>query len=209
MLARRSDSAPDGPEQSSAGGEDSTVELVHRVQAGDAGAAAAMETLLARYLPRLRHWARGRLPPEARDLEDTDDLVQNTLHRTMRGLHGFDPSHSGAFAGYLRRGVLNQVRDAIRRVKRRPEGESVGALVAREPSPIDLVLAGEEHALYESALEELDEDEREAILARVELDLCWAEAAELLGKPSADAARVATARAVDKLTRLMSKKTRR
>lgn len=198
MLDRRPDS--ENSQDSLRGAEDSTVELIHRVQVGDGG---ALETLLARYLPRLRHWARGRLPAEARDLEDTEDLVQDTLHRTMRGLSGFDPSHSGAFAGYLHRGVLNQIRDAIRRARRRPVGESVSHLVAREPSPIDLVLADEERERYESSLEQLDADEREAILARFELSLSWAEVAEVLGKPSADAARVATTRALDKLTRQM------
>jgi RNA polymerase sigma-70 factor (ECF subfamily) len=188
------------PDNATRAAEESTLRLVDRIHAGDD---SALETLFARYLPRLRSWARGRLPVWARDANDTDDLVQETLICTIRGLKHFEPSHSGAFAGYLHCGLLNRIRDEIRRFHRRPVAESVGTLAAREPSPIDRILASEERHLYETALEQLSEEDREAILARFELDLSWAEVADLLGKPSVDAARVATKRAVDRLSLLM------
>jgi RNA polymerase sigma-70 factor (ECF subfamily) len=52
-----------------------TVALIRRVRDGDS---VARDTLLKRYLPALRRWAHGRLPASARDLSDTDDLVQVT-----------------------------------------------------------------------------------------------------------------------------------
>ena len=52
---------------------ESSVELLERARAGDSD---ALDRLLGRYLPRLRRWASGRLPRRARDLSDTDDLVQ-------------------------------------------------------------------------------------------------------------------------------------
>src|SRR6185436_19368854 len=59
---------------------DSTADLLEGIRGGDASATAR---LVKRYLPILRRWAHGRLPGKARDLADTDDLVQVAL---MRGL---------------------------------------------------------------------------------------------------------------------------
>ena len=67
------------PDPESAGGqldELPSVALLARVRGGDA---AAREALLRRYWPRLERWAHGRLPAWARDLNDTGDLVQETL----------------------------------------------------------------------------------------------------------------------------------
>ncbi len=57
---------------------DNTQQLLNRIRSGDK---AARERLLARYLPMLRRWAHGRLPQHARDLGDTEDLVQADLLR--------------------------------------------------------------------------------------------------------------------------------
>ena len=50
----------------------------------------ALGTLVERYLIPLRRWASGRLPAWARDLRDTDDIVQDTLMATLRHLDGFE-----------------------------------------------------------------------------------------------------------------------
>ena len=55
---------------------DSTFALLACVRAGDD---RTLEPLFARYLPRLRRWASGRLPRWVRDAGDTQDLVQDTL----------------------------------------------------------------------------------------------------------------------------------
>src|SRR5262245_59937709 len=60
-----------------------TNELLRRAKDGDT---AARDQLLARYLPRLRRWAAGRLPMHARSLLDTTDLVQEILTRVIEGL---------------------------------------------------------------------------------------------------------------------------
>lgn len=59
---------------------ESTVHLVERARAGDQ---EAVDRLFARYLIPLRRWATGRLPKWARDMTDTDDLVQETLLRNV------------------------------------------------------------------------------------------------------------------------------
>src|SRR5947208_16437739 len=79
--------------------DESTVTLLQRIRAGDLG---AREHLLGRYLPLLRRWAHGRLPVYARALDDTDDLVQITLLRSLKHLDQFEAERSGAFLAYLR-----------------------------------------------------------------------------------------------------------
>src|SRR3954469_22988975 len=53
-----------------------TVELLGRARHGDR---VALEALFTRHGPRLRRWASGRLPSWARDMTDTDDLVQDAM----------------------------------------------------------------------------------------------------------------------------------
>jgi RNA polymerase sigma-70 factor (ECF subfamily) len=78
---------------------ESTFSLVERAQAGDE---EAFDRLIARHLPPLRRWARGRLPKWARDIADTDDLVQDTLLQTFRRLNVFEVRGQGALLAYLR-----------------------------------------------------------------------------------------------------------
>jgi len=73
---------------------ESTFDLIDRVRQGDA---QALDRLLAQHLKPLQRWASGRLPVWARDLADTDDLVQETLTRTLRKIGSFEPRHVGAF----------------------------------------------------------------------------------------------------------------
>ncbi len=56
---------------------------------------------------------------------------------------------------------------------------------------------------YDAALERLKPEEREAVISRVEFDLSYAELAEVLGKPSANAARMAVVRALVRLAEEM------
>ena len=72
---------------------ESSIELLPKARAGDA---AALEELLSRYRPRLKRWATGRLPRYARDITDTDDLVQDALVGTVRNLQAFE--HRGEWA---------------------------------------------------------------------------------------------------------------
>ena len=86
----------------------STLALIDRASGGDD---RARNALYDRYLPRLKRWARGRLPQKARGLVDTDDVVQDTLYRTLKKESAFNPDHSGAFLGYVRRAVDNRIVD--------------------------------------------------------------------------------------------------
>lgn len=171
---------------------DSTMTLLQRIRAGEP---AARDQLLARYLPLLRAWAHGRLPAGARGMADTDDLVQITLIRALNRLEAFEYRHEGGFLAYLRHSVLNAIRQEIRRAKRKPAGEP---LDDAQPDPGESVsarvMARETMERYEEALMELTEDQREAVMLRLEFGLSYPEIAEALGRPSANAARMLVVR---------------
>jgi RNA polymerase sigma factor (sigma-70 family) len=176
---------------------ETTIELLSRAKAGDL---AARERLVARCLPPLRRWARGRLPRYARAMLDTDDLVQETVLSALHRLEHFEARGEGALQAYLRQALANRIKDVIRSQNRRPRQTSLpDSAAARGASPLDEAIGHENTARYEEAMQRLRDDDREAIVARIELRYSYEEVAVALGKPSADAARMAVARAVYRL----------
>jgi RNA polymerase sigma factor (sigma-70 family) len=171
------------------------------VRAGDSH---AMETLFERAVPPLRRWARGRLPRWARDLSETQDLVQEVVLSTLRRLSTFQAGDEGAFFGYLRTAIDNRIRDEIRRVGRRPVPDVLDdAHPDVAPSPLEHAIGREGLERYEGALAKLKPHEREAIVARMELQQSYTEVAQTLGKDNANAARMAVKRAIERLIEAM------
>jgi RNA polymerase sigma-70 factor (ECF subfamily) len=179
----------------------SSLTLLLRAQQGDEG---ARDALYARYLPRLRRWAHGRLPGWARDHVDTEDLVQDTLLKSVKHLEDFSPDYERAFFAYVCESLRNRLRDALRHASRRPAADLLSeSEPSSDPSPLELALGSQTLARYDAALQRLRPGERELIVARVELGLSYAEIAELLGKQSNDAARMAVSRALVRLAEEM------
>jgi len=180
---------------------ESSFELLERVRTGDK---EALDRLLRRYLPALARWASGRLPRWARDVSDTQDLVQDTLIQALKHLHTFQYQREGALQAYLRQAVMNRIRDEIRRAHRHPaQTELAEEVPSTSVSPLEAAIGQEALDRYEAALAQLREEEREAIIARVELRQSYHDVATALGKPSPDAARVAVNRALVKLAEKM------
>jgi RNA polymerase sigma factor (sigma-70 family) len=180
---------------------ESTTLLLRRARSGDA---RAYETLHARYAPRLQRWARGRMPESVRDGMETVDLVQDAFAQLFRHIDQFVPRWKGAMHAYLRRVVLNRIRDQIRRAEVRDRAvEEAGILLASEPSPLAYAIGREALERYEVALSKLPELDREAVVARLEMDCSYEEIADVLGKPSPDAARMTVKRALVRLARDM------
>jgi RNA polymerase sigma factor (sigma-70 family) len=181
---------------------ESSFELIAQAQAGDAG---ALDRLLARYRPRLQRWASGRLPRYAREFADTDDLVQDALIGTLRNFDAFDNRGEWALQGYLRRAVINRIRNEIDRARSRPRADAVPeTLVSPLLSPLEEAVGVQMMERYDRALESLSEPEREAVIARLELGCTYQEIATLLEKPTPDAARMIVARALARLAAAMS-----
>jgi len=142
-------------------------------------------------------------------MSDTDDLVQDTLIRSVNNLDHFEARGEGALQAYLRGAVMNRIRDEIRRHQRTPAQNSIDTalinpgLPATGPSPLENAIGAEALAKYDRALERLDAETREAVIARIEMGCSYQEIADLMEKPSADAARMMVSRALVKLAEEM------
>lgn len=185
---------------------ESTINLINRAQTGDD---TALEVLCTRYMPRLYRWATGRLPLSARGIIDTGDLVQETLIKVIRRLGDFHPDHASAFPAYLRKAILNRIRDEVRQTGNKPP---ITDLDGRErnpsPSPLEETIGWDLIDTYEQAFRRLKEDDRAVIFLKIELEMSNKEVADALNKTSADAARKAGNRALVRLAREMSSECR-
>jgi RNA polymerase sigma factor (sigma-70 family) len=107
----------------------------------------------------------------------------------------------------LRKILLNQIRDEIRRATRGPRRESLTEdLLDQAPSPLEATIARGTYKSYESALAKLPARQREAVILRAELGFSYAEVAEGVGCASDDAARMLVTRGLDRVARLMRAK---
>jgi RNA polymerase sigma-70 factor, ECF subfamily len=182
---------------------ESTAHLVELVRAGDQ---EALNRLFALHRDPLRRWTAGRLPKWARDLADTDDLVQETLLSTLKRIGEFEARHVGALQAYLRQAILNRIRDELRRKGRQPPSANLESVSADDAaSPLEEAIGREAVERYERALARLRPEDREAIIARVELGYSYDEMALALEKPSAEAARKAAQRALIRLAAEMKR----
>jgi len=183
---------------------DSSVELLIKAQSGDG---EALNGLLARYLPRLKRWASGRLPSGMRTMLDTNDLVQDAVINALRNLDTLEIRNEGTLQAYLRRAVNNRIIDLYRRAGRRPARQEMPEDAASPAaSPLEAAIGAEAVESYERALATLSAADQEAIVLRVELGLDFEEIASQLGKPSTDAARMAVSRAIARLADAMRHK---
>src|SRR5439155_245026 len=92
----------------------------------------------------------------------------------------------------------------LRKVHTRPASVELGVEMPDDGvSPLEAAIGVEAVERYEAALERIRPEERELVVARVELGLTYSEIAAVAEKPSANAARMATARALMRLAEEM------
>lgn len=181
-----------------------SLTLLRRAQQGESG---ALDELFARYVPFLRSLAHGRVPRWARVGAETADLVQDTLLHVFRRIDHFEPRGNGAMRAYLRQALHNRILNVRRDATRRPLAASLDELdvVDDTPSPLEQFLSDEERSRYVRALDQLRAEERDAIIGRIELGYSYEQLSVVLGKPSADAARMVVRRAVVRLAAAMER----
>jgi RNA polymerase sigma-70 factor (ECF subfamily) len=164
----------------------------------------ALDVLFARLLPSLRRWAHGRLQRGARGLLETADLVQQAMVGALRHIDRFEPRRRDALGAYLRQAIRNRIKDEARRSGRRPPHVSVDAIdVSGGESPLAQLLSAEQEQRFHRALDSLRPEERELVVARLELGYSYAQITVATGRPSADAARMALRRALLRLAEEM------
>ena len=133
---------------------------------------------------------------------DTDDLVQETVVSTLKHIDVFEYRVDAALQAYLRQAVMNRIRNEIRRATRHPSAETLDSAAPDAGlSPLEELIGKQTVEAYDEAMATLQPDAREAIIGRIELGLSYAELAAAMGRPSADAARMAVGRALLKLAR--------
>jgi RNA polymerase sigma-70 factor (ECF subfamily) len=184
---------------------ETSFELVQRACAGDRD---AEERICERYLPRLRRWARGRLPRGARPALQTDDVVQEVLSRAIRSFTTFAPRHEGSFPAYLRTILANKLRDLGRIDQRRPPPTRLETgMDAPSPdlTPFDEAVGTENRARFEEAFDRLSPEDQELIFMRLELGYAYEEIAAMLGRATPNAIRIAARRAMLRLAKEMSR----
>ncbi|MEP6691052.1 MAG: sigma-70 family RNA polymerase sigma factor [Gemmatimonadaceae bacterium] len=195
---------PPGPASgapSDDGSCDSTIEILTRAQGGDRSAALV---LIERAAPAVRRWARGRLPESARNDADTEDVVQDAVLRTLKGLQKFQHRTVGGLQAYLRTSVINRIRDLIRDTGRRGIAEEFRDHVEDSmPSPLEVAIMHENLDRFLDALQRLTPSDRQVIVWRVELGYSVDEIATRLRKSKAAAGMTVT-RAVARLGKELS-----
>jgi RNA polymerase sigma-70 factor (ECF subfamily) len=178
-----------------------TADLLQEAKGGNP---AALDALMSRYLPRLQRWACGRLPPYARSLFDTCDLVQETLLKALQSLEHIESRGPESFQAYVRQAIRNRILDQIRWSSRRAGSKPVSDdLVDRGLSPLEKVIGVELFERYEKACSQLREEEQLFLHLRIELELSYEEIAEAMDRPSPEAARMGVQRALRKLAEIM------
>ncbi len=186
-IPARSERPGDPPDDGSC---DSTVEILARAQGGDRSAAMV---LIERAAPAVRRWARGRLPESARNDADTEDVVQDAVLRTLKGITNFQHRTVGGLQAYLRTSVINRIRDLIRDRGRRGIPEEFHDDVADSmPSPLETAIMHENLDRFLTALQRLKPADRQVIVWRVELGYSVDEIAARLSKSKAAAGMTVT-----------------
>ena len=162
----------------------------------------SVDTLVQTCLPSVQRWAHGKLPRGARGDFDTKDLVQEAALRMLKRRYLFEPRHAHSVQAYMRRTIMNLVRDEARRLARRPETVDLGdEIPCEQTGPLDITIRAELRARYEEALRTLRPKDRSLIVASVEEERHVSEIAHIFGLPSPAAARMAVTRAFNRLVR--------
>lgn len=182
-----------------------SLELVARIQGGDA---SAWERLYRRYHDPLLLAIRARLGSRLRARLESEDVLQSVVKDALDDLARFEPRGPGSLRHYLHVCVLNKIRAKAEHfgAAKRDGGVALTDSVAGGiPAPDDEPLAyldGERYGRLEQALAALPEDAREVVILRTIEGLTNSEAARALGK-SDEAASKAYNRALARLGSLV------
>lgn len=180
-----------------------TAELLAQVQAGDA---AAVEQLLGKHREPLRRMIDHRLDPALAARLDASDIVQDVLLEAHRRLSDYLRQPAMPFLLWLRHIAKDHMIDAHRRHRQAQRRsldreqplvptvladhssvELAGQLLDGEPTPASAAIREELSKRLESAIAQLDEDDREVVLMRHAEQLSNQEVAALLGLSEAAA----------------------
>lgn len=186
-----------------------------------AGGRDALGELLTLHTPGLRGHLRGRIPGKWQSLLSEDDVVQQTLADSIRGITRVTASTDQSYASWLRTTADNNLSDAIKaleaekrggdrnRVDTVRRGDVYTSLLTKLPAsgttPTGRVGRPEAKALILRALEQLPEPYAKVISLYDLEERPSAEVAKLMGR-SVGAVLMLRLRALTRLTELLAPK---
>lgn len=183
----------------------STGGLVDRARTGDR---RAVEEFAQRIHGLLVLWGHGKLPLWARQGVSTADVAQDVTVEVLARLLDPKAEPPGAIRGFVRRALRNEIVDRIRSAQRRPAEQLEDADARPGPGPgaedeyLERLAFEVAFKRVREAMSRLSRREQRLIELRLEEKPFPAIAGEL-GFPTADAARVAHNRAMDRLKQLV------
>jgi len=179
-----------------------TQELVSKAQKADP---EALEALFRKAYPDLLQAARFRLGPELRKRMDTLDLAQAAYQDALQDLPRYHYKGKGSFVRWLLAILENKIRSQLQFFKRKRrdirrevpilDGSSISSASC---SPATKLVAEEDRARLEAAMDQLSEEYRNVIVSRYYLRMSWRDIGEQLGR-SEEAAQMLCQRALAKL----------
>ena len=144
-----------------------------------AGDTSAFELLYARHRAPLYRFLLRQL----RDNALADEFFQDVWQRVIAARHGWKPD--AAFSTWLYRIAHNRLNDHWRGLKHRPpapeDGDERAARVPDPTTPERELSEFEQRRRLQRAIEELPEDQREAVLLRLEQELSLDEIGAITG----------------------------
>ena len=153
---------------------------------------ASVDSLVQAASRRCSDGPTANCPERSRGDFDTKDLVQEAALRMLKRRSRFEPRHAHSVQAYLRRPVLNLVRDEARRLARRPEAVDVGdEFPCDQTGPLEITIRQELRARYEEAVRSLRPKDQRLMKASVEEERHVNDIARVFGLPSPAAARMA------------------
>ena len=193
-----------------------TLTLVNKAKAGEN---QALNLLLDRYMKRILGIVRLRLGSRLRQKMESMDIVQEVMIRAIKGFENFELQDEGAFLHWLSKLVQNQIRDladyhsAEKRDFKQEKtslrnSDSDRSILGQIPAnsifrPSVQLQLKEDILELEAALDQLPEKQKEIIIMRQYEGLTFKDIG-LEINCSEDAARMQFARAINKLTDIMS-----
>lgn len=153
----------------------------------------ALLSTLSASIPQLRRYLSARA---SRSI-DVDDIVQDTLVRALARLDSLEFETPHAVLGYLQRVAWNLVLDAYRRSARRPALAALDENMAGpHDNPLERLMKRERRRHAARRLVRLQPGVRKALLMRVRGERALNRLADVMGRSSPGAARIALYRAV-------------
>lgn len=176
------------------------------VSAAHSGDRRAYETLFGRALPVLVQYLRKRIGGAVAKAETPEDLAQSVCREVLADLPELEFCREDQFRAYLflqaRRKVIDRVRYyqvGVRDPANRVDLTESAEPPANAPSPSRIAAGKEELRLAEQTIQELPENQREAVLLSRVVGMSYAEIAELSGQTES-AIRGLVARALSRLS---------